>query len=392
MEPVIIRRTKKEFFDGTHRVLPPDETYRRIEPLMERIGVTELVDITPFDSLGIPVYSALRPSAARGSVAVHAGKGKDPLQAKVSAMMEAIERFSGEYHGEHMEFAGFEEIGIKKAVDPKDLILPRQFQMGERIYWTPSWDLLNEEERFIPSNAVFHPYLSMGTEPLFRSDTNGLAGGNALEEAILHGILEVIERDALSSAERSQTLGKRILIDRDGPARTLQEIFLKQDIVLHLWLLNGRTGIPTVAAAADDLRARDPGLLVTGSGSHTCPEIAVIRALTEVAQSRASYLYGGRTDPMREQVIQKAGYERLKRINRMWFSEGEEEVALSRIPDHSTEYIDEDIRVVLQEVERHAESVCMCDLSQTAVPVVRIVIPGFEVSYIDRSRTRPRNC
>ena len=391
MEPVIIRPTRKEFFDGTHRALPPDETYRRIEPLMERIGVTELVDITSFDRLGIPVYSALRPSAARGAGGVHAGKGKDPLAAKVSAMMEAIERFSGEYRGDHMEFAAFEEIGIKRAVDPKELILPRTMQIGERIYWTPAWDLLNQEERFVPSNAVFHPYHSMGTEPLFRSDTNGLAGGNAIEEAILHGLLEVIERDALSAAEHSQSLGIRVIIDSDGPARRLQEIFLQQDIAIHLWLLNGRTGVPTVAAAADDLTAREPGLLVTGSGSHTSPEIAVIRALTEVAQSRASYLHGGRTVLMREQVLQKAGYERLKRINRMWFSESEEEVSLSQIPDLSTEYLDRDIGVVLREVERHAESVCMCDLSRTGVPVVRIVIPGFEVSYIDRSRIRSRN-
>ncbi|RXE56657.1 hypothetical protein ABH15_00265 [Methanoculleus taiwanensis] len=388
-----IRQVQKRYFDGTHRFKSPEETYADIAPLMDQAGVTEVVDITHLDRLGIPVYSASRPNAAPGSVRVHAGKGKEPIHAEVSAMMEALERYCGEYRGDRMDYATYGEMGIHRAVDPEDLLIPRRIGQHEKIHWTPGWDILNDEEVYLPSNAVFHPYDTLGmTTPIFRSDTNGLASGNVLEEAILHGMLEVIERADLSIAEERRSLGRRLVIGHDCPAREVIDRFEENGIEMHLWLLAGKTGIPTVAAAADDTVTRDPAMLVMGSGTHTCPEIAALRAVTEVAQSRASYLQGGRSDPQRELFMQKVGYDRFKRINKMWFCEAES-VDIADLHDYSTPYFDEDIRRTLQEVGEHADRVCVCDLSRTPVPVVRVVIPGFEVSHIDKDRRRqaPRN-
>lgn len=391
IDPIRITRIKKEFFDGTHRVVDPEKTLETIKPLMPEIGVVEVEDITHLDRLGIPVYSAARPGAKPGATRMHAGKGTMPVHAEVSAMMEAVERYSAEYRGEHMIHDTFEGMGLAKAVDPADLILPRPLENGERLHWTPSWDILNDEEIYIPSNAVFHPYDPVGmAHQLFRSDTNGLASGNVIEEAILHAIFEVIERDALSDAENARSLGKKIIIDRDGPAKELLEIFESNGVKIHLWLIDGKTGVPTVAAGGDDTVTEDPSLLVMGSGTHLNPEIAVLRALTEVAQSRGSSLKGGREDPKRRMLIEKAGYDRLKRINRMWFKEDAETIKLSEIPDKSTDYIDEDLKVTLEELKDHTERVCVCDLSKTPVPVVRVVIPGLEVSYMDKSRMRKR--
>lgn len=283
----------------------------------------------------------------------------------------------------------FEGMGLARAVDPADLILPRRLETGERLHWTPSWDIMNDEEIYIPSNAIFHPYDPVGmAQQLFRSDTNGLASGNVIEEATLHAIFEVIERDALSDAENARSLGKKIIIDREGPARELLDIFEKNDVKIHLWLIDAKTGVPTVAAGGDDTLTKDPSLLVMGSGTHLDPEIAVLRALTEVAQSRGSSLKGGREDPKRRMLIEKAGYERLKRINRIWFTEEAETIKLSEISDKSTDYIDEDLKVTLKELRGHAEKVCVCDLSKTPIPVVRAVIPGLEVSYVDKTRVR----
>jgi ribosomal protein S12 methylthiotransferase accessory factor len=386
---ITIRPVEKLFFDGTHRSRSPEETRAAVEPLMAEIGVTEIVDVTPLDRIGIPVYSALRPGAARGGTRVHAGKGKEPIHARVSAMMEALERYSAEYRGDRMEYATYEEIGPGRAVHPEDLIIPRELVQGEKLHWTPGWDILNDEEVYLPSNAVFHPYDSLGMAvPLFRSDTNGLASGNVIEEAILHALFEVIERDALSIAERNRSLGRRLTIGYDCAARQMLDRFEENGVDIHLWLIEGRTGIPTVAAAADDTVTKDPAMLVIGSGTHLSVEIAALRALTEVAWSRGSYLQGGRnTDPQREMVIRKAGYDRLKRINRMWFADAET-IDVADIPDASTPRFDLDIRRVLAEVEPHTDRVCVCDLSRTAVPVVRVVMPGFEVSYMDPERKR----
>ena len=386
---VTIRPVKKEYFDGTHRYRSPEETHAAVEPLMAEIGVTEIIDVTPLDRLGIPVFSAVRPGAARGAVRVHAGKGKEPVHARVSAMMEAIERYSAEYRGDRMEYATYEEIGPGRAVHPEDLILPRRLEQGEKVHWTAAWDIMNDEEVYVPSNAIYHPYDSLGmTMPLFRSDTNGLASGNIMEEAVLHALFEVIERDALSLADQNRDLGRRLIIEKDCAAREVLDRFEENGIDVHLWLLDGNTGIPTVAAAADDTVTRDPAMIVTGSGTHACPEIAALRALTEVAQSRGSYLQGGRNDPRREMVIRKAGYERLKRINRMWFADAEA-VDIAEIPDASTDRFDLDIRGVLEEVSPYTDRVCVCDLSRTPVPVVRVILPGFEVSYMDPDRKRP---
>jgi ribosomal protein S12 methylthiotransferase accessory factor len=391
MNPIRIGHVQKHFFDGTHRVISPEETYSKINPLMDAIGVTDVIDITPLDRLGIPVYSALRPSAAKGSVKVHAGKGKEPLHAEISAMMEALERFCGEYRGDSMEFSSWEDLGLHRALDPRELILSRPLEIGEQIHWTQSWDIMNNEMIYVPSNAVYHPYDPLGlTNSLFRSDTNGLASGNVMEEAILHAMFEVVERDALSLAERNRSMGTRITIEEEeGTSRQLINHFEDHGIEIHLWLLDGKTGLPTVAAAADDIKTQDPAMLVIGSGTHASPEIAVIRALTEVAQSRASYLQGGRKDPFRERVIKQAGYDRLKRINKMWFADADT-IGMEEIPDLSTDYIDEDIEIILKEISEHADRVCVCDLSRTPVPVVRVIIPGFEISYMDSSRVPSR--
>ncbi|MDD4255275.1 MAG: YcaO-related McrA-glycine thioamidation protein [Methanofollis sp.] len=377
---------KKCFFDGTHRSCSPEETLQVIGPLMDEIGVVSVEDVTSLDRLGIPCFSAFRPRAAIGAAKYHAGKGKGPLQAEVSAMMEAVERYSGEYHGDRMEYASFEELGPIRALDPADIILPRPLEKDEKLHWSPATDILNDEDVLVPSNAVFHPYDCLGmTVPLFTSDTNGLAAGNIMEEAVLHALLEVIERDALSRAERLRNMGRRLAVGADGPVRGVIDLFEGHGIAVHLWLLEGRTGIPTVAAAADDTVTKDPALLVMGAGTHPDPTIAALRALTEVAQSRASQLQGGRVNPGRQHLIEQAGYERMKRINGAWFREAAS-VPIEDVPNRATAYFDDDIRVVLDEVATSADRVLLCDLTRTAVPVVRVIVPGFEVSHMNCDR------
>lgn len=388
MNAPTLREISKQFFNGSHRAQTPEETCRIIRPLMPGIGVSEILDLTSFDRLGIPVAATIRPRAARSGEKLRAGAGPDPLIAKIAAIMAAIERHSAEYHGQQMHFASHEEVGLTRSVDPRDLILPRTLPMGEQVHWTPSWDLLAGEEIAVPSNAVYHPYDPMGMgQVLFQSDDVGLAAGMEPEEAILHGLLEVVEQDALSTAERARNLGTRITVDRDGTARRLIDLFAGAGIETHLWLLPGKTGIPAVAVSADDTESKDPALLVTGSAAHTDPEIAVVRALMEVARSRAVYLHGGRGDTVREAFAKKAGYERLKRINRLWYAPGDE-TKLSAISSLSTDRFDRDIARCLDEIGAHADHVCVADLTSTPVPVVRVIIPGFEVSYTDTSRIR----
>ncbi|MDI6718761.1 MAG: YcaO-related McrA-glycine thioamidation protein [Methanomicrobiales archaeon] len=381
-----IRRVEKRFFRGTHRARPPEDVHGAIAPLMPAIGVAEVVDITETERLDIPVFAAVRPRTAVGATRFFSGKGIEPRQAEVAAGMEAIERYSAEYHGDRMELASYEEIGLTRALDPRDLMLSRPLGVGEKIHWSPGWDILNDEAVMVPSNAVFHPYISLGeTERLFRSDTTGLAAGCAMEEAILHALMEVVEWDALSVAERKKSLGRRLRIDGGGDARNLLDRFQAAGIEIHLWLVEGRTALPTVAAAADDTQTRDPAMLVMGVGTHTSPEIAAVNALLEVAETRSLMLHGMVKEEYRIEMARRAGYERLKRINKVWFAPAEE-VRIEDVEDVSTPWFDEDIDAALRQVGEHADRVCMVDLTRTAVPVVRIVVPGFELSHADQER------
>jgi ribosomal protein S12 methylthiotransferase accessory factor len=393
---VEIRDEKKKFLAGTHRAKVPGETITELEPLMRRIGAVDLVDCTERDRHGIPCFAVIRRRAGPGNLQVHVGRGLDPGEAQVSAMAMAIERFSAEYQGDPMELAAYEAIGIKRAVDPRELIPSRIPGMGEQIHWTRSFDLLNRTEIFVPSNAVYLPYNTLGmAQSLFASDPNGLAAGNTPNEAILYGLLEVLERDALSRAERNHSMGKRLTPGTSSPVQDLLSRYEKAGIAIHLWLVEGLTRIPTVAAAADDLVTKDPALLVMGAAAHPSPEVAATQALIEVAQRRAMHLQGATSAADRQEFIHRIGYERMKRINREWFAPADS-VDLSSLPDLSTSTIGGDIRLILNDLSEKADHVCVCDLTRTSMPpippmpVVRVVVPGLEVSYINKERVRRR--
>ena len=278
-------------------------------------------------------------------------------------------------------------------LDPSTLLLPQPYLPQSLCEWVGAYDLINGEEVFVNANAVYHPYDSPGQcQKLFLSNTNGLASGNVIEEAILHGLLEVIERDAISIAQFSHNLGKEIVLTKeDGHLYELASKFKDAGIELKVWLVPTDTGIPTVLAVTDDVKLKDPALLVMGAGSHLKPEIAVARAITEAAQSRVVQIQGAREDTDREGFIRSIGYDRMKRLNKFWFEEGEK-ISLSEVQDLSRKSPAENIDVILEKLKGLAERALVVDLSreEVNVPVVRVIIPGFELFTIDRDRKGKR--
>jgi putative methanogenesis marker protein 1 len=392
------------YIEGTQRVCNEATTLENTKNQLKSIGVTRIADITKLDRLGIPVFSAIRPSAALGAISIYSGKGSTEQRARISAIMESFERCLAERAGTNANLRS--EISSPSLVDtadkaalnykivpPDSLLLPQPLPPGALIDWIMAYDLLNKEEVLVSANAVFHPYEAPGQcQKLFLSNTNGLASGNVLEEAILHGLLEVIERDAISTAHYSRNLGKEIVLTKeDGYVYELASRFREEEIELKLWLVSTDTEIPTVIAVSDDLRMKDPALLVMGAGSHLKPEIAVSRAITEAAQSRVVQIQGAREDTAREGFIRDVGYERMKRLNWFWFEKGDK-ISLSEVQDLSRKGPAENIDFILEKLKGIAARVLVVDLSRTeiAVPVVRVIIPGFELFTIDSERRGKR--
>ncbi len=392
------------YLEGTQRVYDEATTLENTKAQIKKIGVTRIADITNLDRLGIPIFSAIRPSAAPGAISIYSGKGSTEQRARISAIMESFERCLAERPGVNANIEGgisapalVESYATAKencsVLDPSSLLLSQPFNPGSLIEWVGAYDLMNGEEVFVSANAVYHPYDAPGQcQKLFLSNTNGLASGNVLEEAILHGLLEVIERDAISTAQFTRNLGKEIVLtEEDGYLYELAQKFKDAGIELKIWLVPTDTGIPTIIAATDDVKLKDPALLVMGAGSHLKPEIAIARAITEAAQSRVVQIQGAREDTDREGFIRSVGYDRMKRLNWFWFEEGEK-ISLSEVKDLSGKSPAENIDVILGQLKGLAEKVIVADLSreEVAVPVVRVIIPGFELFTIDRDRKGKR--
>ncbi len=392
------------YIEGTQRVYDEATTLENTKNQIKKIGVTRIADITNLDRLGVPIFSSIRPSAAPGAISIYSGKGSTEQRARISAIMESFERCLAERPGLNANIAG--DISAPALVesylnarenyvtlDPGSLLLSQPYNPSSLLEWVGAYDLLNKEEVFVSANAVYHPYDSPGQcQKLFLSNTNGLASGNVLEEAILHGLLEVIERDAISTAQFTRDLGKEIVLtEEDGYLYELSRKFKDSGIDLKIWLVPTDTGIPTIIAATDDVKLKDPALLVMGAGSHLKPEIAVARAITEAAQSRVVQIQGAREDTDREGFIRSVGYDRMKRLNWFWFEEGEK-ISLSEVQDISKRSPAENIDVILEKLKGLTEKVLVVDLSreEVAVPVVRVIIPGFELFTIDRDRKGKR--
>lgn len=377
--------------------MDPKETLERIEPLMKKAGITRLADITDLDRIGIPVFSAIRPSAESGAISVYNGKGLTKDEAKVSALMEGFERYSAEVRGFNIVRKGVEEfMASHNAIDPMELILTPASAfhlLKQPVGWVKGYDLNGMEEIWVPASAVFHPYISKLDLALFRTSTNGLASGNNHEEAVLHGLLEVIERDAWSLAEGRRKIQGDVVVPESGTVRKLVDMFTSKGVEIHLKNLTSDLGVPTIAAAADDVVMQDPALLTMGIGTHLNPEVAAIKALLEVAQSRLTQIHGAREDTVHAEHSRKLGYERMKRINKMWLTENGPQVRLSDMPSLDTEDVFDDLQVVRSQLNsRGLKYTVVVDLTrkELGIPVVRVIVPGLEVFAIDEDRVGPR--
>jgi len=80
--------------DGTHRTATLEQTWARFAPAAKRAGITRIAELTGLDTLGIPVFAAVRPLGR--SLSTQQGKGITPLAAKVSALMESLETWTAE--------------------------------------------------------------------------------------------------------------------------------------------------------------------------------------------------------------------------------------------------------------------------------------------------------
>jgi ribosomal protein S12 methylthiotransferase accessory factor len=151
-------------------------------------------------------------------------------------------------------------------------------------------DLDTGSEVPVPAGCVFFP----AGDPLFTSGTNGLASGNSLEEATVHALAEVVERDTRTFQRLRNT--SRLVHNHTLPAplAAIAEGVASIGLRLTVRATLGDAGIPYFHAMLHEPGAREG--LQDGWGCHPWAAIAATRAVCEAFQSRLSLIHGGRDD------------------------------------------------------------------------------------------------
>jgi len=241
------------------------------------------------------------------------GKGSTAEQGEASALMEAIERYSGIFQGDEIrQLKRFADFAPDEAIKPNDVLLysdaqylarhshdehenhqpaPDPFDPTAKIEWSPVWSLRDNTFKYAPTSQLYFFYSGPAA---FNADSNGCAAGNTLEEAIVQGFLELVERDsyAIWWYNRSQRAEVDLGQFEDSYVRDLQTQFTEAG--RKLWVLDVTTdlGVPTYVAMMHWMQNGQENIEF-GSGAHFDPRIALLRALTELSQFLAIGLMGG---------------------------------------------------------------------------------------------------
>ncbi len=287
------------------RCRTPEETLSLIRPLLPRYGITRLARLTGLDTLGIPVWNAVSPNAR--SLVINQGKGITDTDAKLSAAMEALERaIAGAPDVCRSERRWRDLVDAGELADRLDgliAVAEADLATDEVIEWIAGVELLSGSAISVPYDAVVLDRTRGGR---FWQSSDGLASGNSHEEAVLHGLLERIERDAyvlwqVTNPERRHARRMAAGAFDDPVIACLERRMAAAGLELALFDITSDIGVPCFSALlgpADIATRRRPLYrdVSHGGGAHPDPIRAVIRAITEAAQSRLTYISGARDD------------------------------------------------------------------------------------------------
>ncbi|MGW1765901.1 YcaO-like family protein [Streptomyces sp. NPDC002073] len=278
---------------GTLRSTTAEDTWARLAPVIADRGITRVADLTDLDTIGIPVWTAIRPAAA--TLVASAGKGIDHASARISAVMESLEVAASEQARPEVVARG-SALEVEPGYGVAELSLHPVSLVDDRtaLDWVEGWDLVSHTPALLPAAAVgLRGWAADAWQPAtFVTTTNGLAGGNDHVEAALHGLLELCERDALARLGD----GDAVRVEPDSVGDRLGAVMDRIRAAGADAVLERIPSLPGTYAYTCWLTQPEMWQVFAGSGCHTDAPIAAERALLEAVQSRGSTISGGRDD------------------------------------------------------------------------------------------------
>ena len=323
--PIELQSRKKTFVrDGGHRVVDPQATIDRfghhVSPITGAVSMLERTSKS--DDGTMHVYLSGNNLARhhhslgqlRGDLRnMSAGKGTTDVQAKASGLCEGLERYSGVFRGD--EPRRRERMSdLEGAIDPRECLLFSQRQYAERdawnakkspynfvpvpfdpqdeIDWSPLWSLGEQEIRWLPTAFCHYDYPQAPDKAFCVACSNGCAAGNTLEEAILQGFFEVIERDsvALWWYNRVRRPGVDLASFGEPYLAELTDYLASHRREMTVIDITADLPIPVFACWSRRTDC-DREEIVLGFGAHLDPRIALLRAVTEMNQMLSYLLF-----------------------------------------------------------------------------------------------------
>jgi oxazoline/thiazoline synthase len=347
------------------------------------------------------------------------GKGSTAEQGEASALMEAIERYSGIFQGDEIRVTKrFTDFEAGEAIPPNDVLLysdaqqagspasacgaehshadhahgdaahgdpaqddqsppvPARFDPSATVEWSPVWSLRDERFRYLPTGLLYFFY-GAG----FTADSNGCAAGNTVGEAIVQGFLELVERDAYAIWWYNRLQRREVDLSQfdDSYIRDLQVQFAEAG--RRLWVLDVTSdlGIPTFVSIAHWVKDGKENIEF-GSGAHFDARIALLRALTELNQFLALGLMGGASGDKSS----LDGTTPLRLDNYPYLTPtGEPAVRLSSDSKFGRLDVHEQVKACVNIARQQGLDFLVLDQTRAdiEVPVVRVIVPGLRHFY-----------
>ncbi len=318
----LVHQTERVFTSGGMRAISPQETYNKFSHLISPIsGVVKELIKSPLQNQNDPWFhcyvagqnlamntdNILRVKSSLRSLS--SGKGRSDAQARVSCIMESIERYSSVYTGFEVSIRKpMTELNQGEYIDPRTFLLysdsqyenrqeinaqgkrfsniPMPFNPQSPIDWTPVWSLTHKKFKYFPTSLLYFSYNSQDKNEISfgGGDSNGLASGTTKEDALLQGFYELIERDAFAIWWYNR------LPARPVDFESFNDNFLNQARAYYakfnrnIWMLDITSdfGIPVFVACS--MRTDGRKDLIFAPGAHENPLIAALRAVCELNQ------------------------------------------------------------------------------------------------------------
>jgi len=372
-----LRDALKEYTLDQDKVISPEITCLRVENRLKQLNLKILQKIERIDKgrLDIPVFFSYYGDDGQKITGkkTQMGKGATPAQAKASALMELVERysyFSFKQNQDRFKVTTYEHLAnpiplelIAKSVhDEENLDRARQVLKQLPFRWTKAYNLTRNEEMWVP----FDWFVTI-------NEFNGTAAGNILEEAIIQGLCEVIERHVCALIAKRQMITPDIDLNsvQDKVAQTLLQKFHRAGIKLYIKDFTCDMGIPTVGVLAYDPATFPKSEIIFTAGTQTSPVKSLIRALTETAQLAGDFLDTPGYVP--------SGLPKPQSLEDVYYVVQQDKVvSIQDLPDISHKNIRLEIETAVEALKIRGYEVFILDLTHEllSIPTVYILVPG----------------